>query len=303
MAWLPTPTGRTAAEYPLDIHGGNNISSYLLNRPNPYAEAIKQIAPALKEYLAQKRADEIANQYLNMEQPPRAAAIDPSAYDPQLALRQGLNSQTAPQATAPNTGGERAYKADVLYRSLLNEQQDRAQKTASAHWQDVYHQAQANKLNADAAAPDDRIEITLPDGRIAKVTPNEAAQYLKPGHSAAQHDPWENAMAVGRGEMDGDKFVGKNDGKMVKLVTPNGYSMVVPWESYQSRQPKGNAGAELYRSKVQGQQPPLQEPDLPQDTSGQNEAFARAREAIAKGANPAAVKKRLEDAGYDSTGL
>jgi len=112
MAWLPTPTGRTAAEYPLDIHGGGSIPSYLLKRPNAYAEAVKQWLPALKEYMAQKRADEIANQYLNMENPPRAESVDPSL-------------QGAP-ATAPNTGGTNAYKAHLLYQNYLNNQPDTA---------------------------------------------------------------------------------------------------------------------------------------------------------------------------------
>jgi hypothetical protein len=296
--WLPTPTGKVAAEYPMDIHGGGNISPYLLNRQNPYAEVVKQWLPALKEYLAQKRADEIANQYLNMEQPPRAEAVAPSAYDPNLAMRQGLNSQTAPQATAPNTGGERAYKADVLYRSLLDKQGADQSQSTNDYWKNKVLEAQANKYQADADTPDPRLtsaESPVIDPQSGMVW--NGRQWVKPSRQAedwSMNRPLARGRLNEKGEFD-NQYSEAASGDYVKLRTPKGDILVVPWSEYQKRAGRSNAGAELYRSKVQGQQPP--------QSDDQAKAITDARAAIAKGAKREDVKKRLEDAGYDSTGL
>lgn len=242
MAWLPTPTGRTAAEYPLDIHGGNNIPSYLLNRRNPYSEAIKAIAPALKEYLAQKRADEIANQYLNMENPPRAEAVDQygATYDPQLALSQGLNSPTEPRATPPNTGGADAYKAHALYRSYLDKQSADQSQSTNDYWKNKVLEAQANKYEADANAPDPR--LTSAEAPVV--------------------DPATGFIWNGR-----EWVRPKSSGRSVEL--PPG----VPQETYRnSKNARPFNPAQAFRdwqAEHQNSQPPLQEPDLPHSQANQ----------------------------------
>lgn len=270
--WLPTPTGRTAAEYPLDIHGGGNISPYLLRSRNQWADLIKTMEPALKEYLAQKRADDVANQFLNMESPPRAEAVDQygATYDPQLALRQGLNSTTEPRATPPNTGGERAYKADVLYRALLNDQQNKQQKVDSSYWQNKVretqikrNEAQARKFEADADAPDNRIPIQLPDGRTAMVTPNEAARYYDRRTTKQSGDSWTKLdrdvfATSGRHLSDWNAATNKRieDGQF-KADLPDGSTITMGTEMYQ--------GALNRYHALEGKSPAnvLPSPDLP----------------------------------------
>lgn len=62
-------------------------------------EAIASIGQAFQ----QRRQDQIANQIMNQYQAPRAAPVNPGAYDPQLAASQGLDYPGTP--IAPTSGG------------------------------------------------------------------------------------------------------------------------------------------------------------------------------------------------------
>jgi hypothetical protein len=74
--WLPNYSeGKTAAEFPLTVSGGGNISPYLLQRRNQWAELIDKMAPALKDYLDKRRSDEIANSLLASENARRAEPV------------------------------------------------------------------------------------------------------------------------------------------------------------------------------------------------------------------------------------
>jgi hypothetical protein len=130
MPWLQY-SGHTPAEFPMNISGGGGVSSTLLQPHDKWAAIIKQIAPAIKQYVDQKRADEIANEVLNMETPPRAEAVDPSI-------------QGAP-ATAPARGGANWLKAQQLYQQHLDSQPDTATD-------DLNYQILWNKAHPDEQA-------------------------------------------------------------------------------------------------------------------------------------------------------
>lgn len=171
MAWPTTYPGRTAADFPLAISGGGSISPHLLQRRDIWGEIIKQIAPAVRDYMDKKRADDIANTVLNMEQPPRAQPIDQfgATYDPQLAATQGLYSQTEPQATPPATGGTRRLAALKAYqdftRQNANDELNRKLKEAQA---DHYSAIGTNRTTLP------RYPVTLDDGSTVYVTGNQA---------------------------------------------------------------------------------------------------------------------------------
>lgn len=194
MAWPYPYTGHTAAEFPMNIHGGGSIPSYLLQPHNQWDELFKRIAPAIKDYLQQKKSDEIANQLMNMESARRAEPVmnngQPVSGGPGMDASQVATFNTSlgfpGTYKTPERGGQQAYQAQKLYQDYVSKQQADQSQSMNDYWQNKVREAQMNKYNADANAPDDRVEITLPDGRKTKVTPNEAAQYMKP--RAGQQD-------------------------------------------------------------------------------------------------------------------
>jgi hypothetical protein len=246
MSWL-TYGGRTASDFPLAISSGGHISADLLKRYNPYEEAIKAIEPAIKEYLAQKKADDIANQYLNMQNPPRAEAVDPSL-------------QGAP-ATAPQAGGVDAYKAHQLYQALLEKQQAAESQSTNDYWKNKVLEAQANKYQADADAPDPR--FVTPNAPIVDPKTGfiwNGREWVKPASSS---NTWAKNMVIARGKLDekgeftntydppkGATNNGANEGPMVQVMTPSGEKIVVPWESYQAQIGQFNP-ADMYRQRIQ----------------------------------------------------
>jgi len=255
MAWL-NPGGRTAAEFPLSVQGHGTIPAYLLHPQNQVADLIAKVAPALKAYLDKKRNDEIANEVMNMETPPRAEAVDSSL--------QGV------PATAPATGGADQFKARQMYQTILDKQQADQSQSTSEYWKNKVMEAQANRYQADAETPDShvpRYPVTLPDGSTVYVTGNEAARYNRPTRGATvKPDPWENAIPVARGRLDEkgqftNQYTGAESGDQVKLLTPGGYQMVVPWSAYQARSQRFS-GAKAFQDR-QSQATELPPPDLP----------------------------------------
>jgi hypothetical protein len=254
MAWL-NPGGRTAAEFPLSVQGHGTIPAYLLHPQNQVADLIAKVAPALKAYLDKKRNDEIANEVMNMETPPRAEAVDPSL-------------QGAP-ATAPTTGGADQFKARQMYQTILDKQQADQSQSTTEYWKNKVMEAQANRYQADAETPDShlpRYPVTLPDGSTVYVTGNEAARYNRPTRgTTVKPDAWENMIPTARGEYDttNNKFTGKNDGSYVQLQSPSGRTVYVPWASYQGHtQQQRFSGAKAFQDR-QAQTTELPQPDLP----------------------------------------
>lgn len=287
MSWL-NYTGHTAADFPMDIRGGGSISPYLLQRHDPYAEIFKTLAPAIKDYLQQQKSDQIANELMNMENPPRAEAVDPSL-------------QGAP-ATAPAHGGQQAYKAQKLYQDYISKQQADQSQSTNDYWTNKVKETQANKYQADANAPDDRVEITLPDGRTTRVTPNEAAQYLKP--RAGQQDSIEaidrDAVAWtghhlsdlinskdARNNPDGSAEITLADGKKVTVTADalNGFR-----DRYSKLQQ--HTGAQIYQQR-------LTEPDLPPVTAPPPTMAPALPSTTGKQLDAATAKAILAEAGGD----
>lgn len=76
--WLQQYPGRTAAEFPMDIHGGSLPGSLLTPRRtwrDDLADLAKTISPAIKDYLQSKRSDEIANTLMASESARRAEPV------------------------------------------------------------------------------------------------------------------------------------------------------------------------------------------------------------------------------------
>jgi hypothetical protein len=160
MPWLNPATDPTLAELAsrASISGGGGISSALLQRPpNQWLELLKQVAPVIKDYIQQKKSDEIANQLMNMQQPPRAEAI---------GYPQG------PPATDPFTGGAEQYKVQNAYQAYLDKQRDEERK-------DKLVDARISNLNEPPSSRNrvERYPVQLPDGRTIEVTGNEALKH------------------------------------------------------------------------------------------------------------------------------
>lgn len=274
MAWL-NYSGHTASQFPMDIHGGGSISPHLVQPHNQWADIFKTLAPAIKDYMDKRKADQIANEVLNMQNPPRAAAVDQygATYDPALAKSQGLDSATDPMATAPATGGQQQYKAQALFKAYQDQQDKDKEDSVKQYWQNKVMEAHANQLQANADAPDNRVEITLPDGRKAMVTGNEAAQYMRP--RAAQQDSMEKIdkdviaytghhlsdlinSTDARNTPDGGAIITLADGKTKVPVTADALQHIR--DRYARLQQFSGAQAFQDRQQQQGELPA---PDLP----------------------------------------
>lgn len=173
MSWLPLyDQGKTPADYTasagMSVHGGN-LPSELLRRRNPFAEAIKAIAPQVAAYLKQKKLDEIANSFQNMVNPPRAGAVDSNAYDPSLAASQGLGNyqeggdspqsyardSQGPPATKPYQGGAEGNAANQLYQKYLAQQEAAKSDTATndLNYQVLYRKAHPEEFPDKTTGP------------------------------------------------------------------------------------------------------------------------------------------------------
>lgn len=224
MPWLPTSYGRDpgeiAAAAGMAIHG-QTPHVY----PNRLAEAIKAIAPGVMAYLKQKKNDEIANQLMNMEHPPRAGAVDPTAYDPSLAASQGLDYQGAsatpsgdspgaysrdysagPAATQPFHGGQRGFQVHKLYQKYVDSQQEDAVKAATEERKARLDEANIARLNA----PESGVPMDI-NGQTYRVTPD----------AALRHNDARNPVKSAFDKVVGQYGITMNDLAGVDTVTPN----------------------------------------------------------------------------------
>lgn len=198
MSWITPSRDPTYAELAAreSIHGGGGISANLLQRKRTWqddlSDAVKAVAPQVAKYLQTKKSDAIANQLMNMEQPPRAASMDQygATYDPALAKDQGLvfnptATKFEPDATQPFTGGADQFKVRNMYQSYLDQQQLDQTKAAQEERKGRLDEANIARINAPG---DPKYNVQLPDGRIINVTGNEAAQYYRPRANQANAD-------------------------------------------------------------------------------------------------------------------
>jgi hypothetical protein len=158
MPWLQPFQDPSLAELAArsSISGGGGVSSALLRPiPNQWLEALNQVAPVIREYIQKKKSDEIANQLMNMQQPPRAEAVD---------YPQGI------PATDPFTGGADQMQVNQAYQAYLDKQQEEAQQSRLT-------EAKIKNLNEPGRNGVQRYPVRLPDGRSIDVTGNEALRH------------------------------------------------------------------------------------------------------------------------------
>lgn len=254
MPWLNFDQGRTPAELSAgyQVHGGS-LPSGLLQRHNPYLEAIKAIAPGVKAFLDKKKNDDIANQLQNIINPPRAEALDPSMYDPSLAASQGLDYQSnfsgvptgdspnalgrdypGPPATQPFRGGASGMKVHDLYQSYLDQEQGDAVKAAGEERKARLDEANIARLNR----PDDPRQVvpTSVGGQTLDLTPDKAADFYTHTHKQPKADSFEQLdkdVYSTTGAHIGDFATGRNprienDQFKVDIQNPDGTKKTVP---------------------------------------------------------------------------
>lgn len=298
MPWLPNyDQGRTPADYTagagMSVHNGGQP----IQRRNQWADAIAKIAPQVMAYLKQKKQDEIANALMNMEQPPRAEAVDPSL-------------QGAP-ATRPFTGGADGFKVHQMYQDFMNKQQDRQYELQSRQpdtqmddldYQIKYRQAHPEEFPEKASE-----YVNTPQGRMT------AHQW------AVIQEGQRKSQAKGIGGLTLDQlnqpdYVRYEDANGNQLSTdqanadpehafarPPGAKGATPYKQW-------NAAAQMFRDAQSKASPAPKVMGQPTDqakaATSDNDAVLRdARDAISRGKDPVAVKKRLQEMGIDPAGL
>lgn len=140
-------------------------------RRNPWLAAIQALAPAIRQYVEHKRADEVANRVLNMEQPPRAESVDPSLQgDP---------------ATRPQTGGANELQAQQIYQRYQDHEQQRAEHAQDRQpdtamddlkYEHLYRQVHPEEFPQSRRGTNGKYPVTMPDGSVIYVTGNAAAK-------------------------------------------------------------------------------------------------------------------------------
>lgn len=165
MSWL-NYEGKTPAELTAGARIDVGAMPHIQPRQNQWAEALKQIAPAVMAYLKQRKNDEIANQVQNMMQPPRAESVDPSL-------------QGAP-ATRPQTGGVDAMQAQQMYQKLQDQQAANTPDTAmnDLQYQHLYRQTYPEQF--PQSSPKGKYAVQGPDGQTYYVTGNAALRASQP---------------------------------------------------------------------------------------------------------------------------
>ena len=205
-------------------------------------EGLQQAVAAVSQALGQQRNDQIANQIMNQYQVPRAAAVDPSAYDPTLAKEQGLDYQgpgLAPPATAPFRGGATGLAAAMKAREL--ERQD-----VSDEIKQQYMLAQIGHLgrlpgvgrSGGYGAPSGAPVVDPATGLIWN-----GRNWVKPpaGGGGAPKAFKPVGVAVARGKLDEtgeftNDYTGAEEGPMVKVKLPTGKESVMYWTDFQKLQ-------------------------------------------------------------------
>lgn len=164
MPWLTPTREPTLAELlsQSSISGGGGISSSLLQQPpNQWLEALKQVAPAITNYIQKKKSDDIANQLLR-------DTGAPQQYQDRGAIGlQAWNQLHQFRENQPDTAMD-----DLDY-------------------QIKYRQANPEEFPDQpyyGRGGNPRYPVQLPDGRTVYVTGNEALDYYN-GAAGGQRKP------------------------------------------------------------------------------------------------------------------
>lgn len=256
-SWLNF-TGRTAADFPMDIHGGGSIPAYLLHPHNAIADAFSTLAPALKDYLEKKKNDEIANQLMNMESAKRAEPVMNNGQ--YVSGGPGMDASGVADfntslgfpgtSKTPDRGGTAGYKMQKLYQDYLNNQPDTA--TDDLNYQILWNKAHPDEAPDETGmTPYQREQTRLREMEIQRKTQHQNQSPI-PMYS--------RAIARGRlsnkGEFD-NNYAEAATGDMAQVRTPDGKTLLVPWSAYQQSQQFSGAKA------FQDRQSQMTEPDLP----------------------------------------
>jgi hypothetical protein len=172
---------------------------------------------------------------MNMQQPPRAEAVDSSLQgDP---------------ATSPFSGGAQAYQAYLASQKMDDERVKR-------EWENKVKEAQISRYerlgNSNASNPE-----TDPDTGMVW----NGRQWVFPRQE--KKDSWDNAIPIGRGKLDEkgeftNQYPEAASGDQIQLQTPHG-RVVLPYSSWEGRQ--GPTGA-------------VPEPELPRSAPPATENIA-----------------------------
>lgn len=228
--------------------------------------ALQNLGEQIKEYVKNKRADEIANEVMNMQNPPRAEAIE--------------QSLQGPKPTPPATGGIRQFNAQRIYQDLLA-------KSTTQDLKDKVLEAQARRYNSMGSKGDDDSPPTPVIDDSTGLMWN-GKHWIKPPSSI---ESWTKHIPMARGKLDEggsftNQYTGAEEGDMIQLRTPQGQTVVVPYEEYQKRIHHNTANGDVVRPQVND----LPEPDLPPDNTTPSPS---------KQLDPATAKAILAEAGGD----
>jgi hypothetical protein len=261
--WLPPQSGRTAAEFPMEIHGGGSISPYLLQPRNQWAELIEKMAPALKEYLNRRKNDEIANSLLASENARRAEPVmnngqyvsgGPGMDAAGVADHNASLGYTGTY-DAPQLGGTYALFLARQQKAMDDQRQEDAMK--GSDWEQMHRMRELQMWKM--TQPDDnrvpRYKRTLSDGSVVEVTGGEALRADRP-----PPNPWAGTSPVARGKLDEvtgeftNAYTGAENGPMIQLHTPSGKMLVLPNSEYErslQQWQQRSLGSGLYQQRLQ----------------------------------------------------
>jgi len=247
----------------LDIHGGGGISPYLLQPRNQWADVIKAIAPAVREYLDKKRNDEIANDLLSSENARRAEPVLSNGQ--YVSGGPGMDARGVADYNAslgyfgtyatPQLGGARALFLARQQQALDDKRQEDAMKATD--WEQRHRQRELEMwkmTQPDSREP--RYPMPLPDGRTVMVTGNEALRSSRERPTKSDND-WAHSYPLARGKIDDlgeftNQYSDAQNGPMLELRKPDGTKLVVPYSEYQewSQKQKHSLGSQLYKDLI-----------------------------------------------------
>jgi hypothetical protein len=276
--WLQN-SGRTAADFPMDVHSSGFIHNGLLQpTPNLGVDLAKTIAPALANYMQQKKNDEIANQLLALQSAQKATPVLDQNGQPinagggpmNAAAVSSFNTSLGFPGTAktPDRGGTAGYRMQKMYQDFLNEQPDTA--TDDENFLKLYRSNHPEEF--PQPSPHGPEYVDTPYGRMT--AQQWADHQWKENNPPVKAHPWDGSSPLARGKLDStgeftNQYTGAGNGDMVQLHMPDGKVLVVPFADYQNYLQKKKTppiGAQMFQSR---QQDSLPSPDLPPVTDSQ----------------------------------
>jgi C4-dicarboxylate-specific signal transduction histidine kinase len=218
--WITPSRDKTLAELMAgdSIHGGGSIPSYLLQpRRNQWLDALNQVSPVILKAIQNKKSDDIANQYLRQVNSPFAGS-GAAAVPYQEKYQTYLNDQ-------PDTATD-----DEMFLKLWRE--NHPDETTDASGMTPYQREQTRLREMDIQRKLNKSTVPMYSRAIARGRLNA------------------------KGEFD-NQYTGAESGEMAQVKTPDGKTLVVPWDAYVRSQ---NPALQAFQ---QAQDQSLPAPDLP----------------------------------------